>query len=364
MWRNKKTRMKISHEVPFCLLEKSREFNDYDYCLPHLLDQNEEYRNFFYESKKMGRYIIMDNSLHELGEAYDSDRLIYWINELKPDEFIVPDVWEDYESSVENAIKWKGIELPKETTKVVVVQAKNAHEARSCYDDYLGLGYIKIAFSYGASWYNDICPHPNKDLGKAIGRFTFIQQLNENSQIPYNLRIHLLGTASPIEFGMYKNIPQIESIDTSNPIMAAIGEMPYHKMGLTSKPKANMNDYQYISIDKIDLGLVEYNIKQFKQINNMENNEYLSLYDYLGKAAGSELGKTVKAMAVSEGVATKSKQVSNLKYKGEILMYPREFLNKYFEPPMPTHTENPTDDLPFPKDYKIDSDGFEDDLPF
>lgn len=95
----------------------------------------------------------------------------------------------------------------------------------------------------------------------------------------------------------------------------------------------------------------------------MENNEYLSLYDYLGKAAGSELGKTVKAMAVSEGVATKSKQVSNLKYKGEILMYPREFLNKYFEPPMPTHTENPTDDLPLPEDYG-DLFGFEDDLPF
>ncbi len=31
-------KVKISHEVPFCLLEKSREFNDYDYCLPHLMD--------------------------------------------------------------------------------------------------------------------------------------------------------------------------------------------------------------------------------------------------------------------------------------------------------------------------------------
>ena len=26
----------------------------------------------------------MDNSLHELGEAYDYDRLKYWVNELKP----------------------------------------------------------------------------------------------------------------------------------------------------------------------------------------------------------------------------------------------------------------------------------------
>ena len=33
----------------------------------------------------MGRYIVMDNSLHELGEAYNTERLMYWINELTPD---------------------------------------------------------------------------------------------------------------------------------------------------------------------------------------------------------------------------------------------------------------------------------------
>jgi len=31
-------KVKISHEVPFCLLEQSREFNDYDYLLPHLMN--------------------------------------------------------------------------------------------------------------------------------------------------------------------------------------------------------------------------------------------------------------------------------------------------------------------------------------
>jgi hypothetical protein len=39
---------KISHEVPRCLLTASPEFNDYDYCLPHLLDQDEEYKTIFY----------------------------------------------------------------------------------------------------------------------------------------------------------------------------------------------------------------------------------------------------------------------------------------------------------------------------
>ena len=41
----------------------------------------------------------MDNSLHELGEAYDFDRLKYWVNELEPDEFMVPDVWMDCASN-------------------------------------------------------------------------------------------------------------------------------------------------------------------------------------------------------------------------------------------------------------------------
>jgi hypothetical protein len=229
-------KIKISHEVPFCLLTKSREFNDYDYCLPHLMDENEEYRVFFLNSKNVARYIIMDNSLHELGEAYNSDRLMYWVNKLEPDEFIVPDVWEDYAASVRNAKQWATVKMPANTTKVAVVQAKNIHEAMLCTQAYKDLGYKKIAFSYGASYYNDICPHPNKDLGKAIGRYMVIYDLYKQDVLSMFDRVHLLGTASPIEFGMYKNMPFIESIDTSSPIMAAIGEMPYTKMGLHMKP--------------------------------------------------------------------------------------------------------------------------------
>ena len=262
-------KIKISHEVPFCLLEKSREFNDYDYCLPHLMDENEEYRNFFYESKKMGRYIVMDNSLHELGEAYNTERLLHWVNEIKPNEFIVPDVWEDKDASVRNARQWATVELPEEVIKVAVVQAKNMHEALLCTVTYKDLGYKKIAYSYGASYYNDICPHPNQDLGKAIGRFIAISSLYEQRILSKFDRVHLLGTASPIEFGMYKNIECIESIDTSNPIMAAIGEMPYTRMGLYKKPSANMNKYQDASIDFINEDLVEFNVEMFREINGL-----------------------------------------------------------------------------------------------
>ena len=263
--------VKVSHEVPICLLNKSRDFNDYDYCLPHLLDENLKYRRFFEKSKSNGRYIIMDNSLHELGKAYDSSRLLYWISELCPNEFIVPDVWEDMEGSVKNAEEWIDIELPVGVEKVAVIQAKTLHEAFECTKIYKKLGYKKIAYSYGASYYNDICPHPNKDLGKALGRIYVISTLHKQGILTDNDRVHLLGCAVPQEFGWYQRIECIESIDTSNPIMSALEGVPYKDFGLDEKPVINMND----SIERAEKGdfdskLLEENIKKFRTINYLK----------------------------------------------------------------------------------------------
>ena len=244
--------MKISHETPLCLLEDSKNFNDYDYALVHLLDTNSEYAEFFLKSKEEGRHIILDNSLHELGESYGDAGLLHWVEKLKPQEFIIPDVWEDMEASVKNAKKWANIELPEGVEKVVVVQAKTLHEAFECTKIYKELGYKKIAYSYGASYYNDICTHPNKDLGKALGRIFVISTLYSMKALTSEDRVHLLGCAVPQEFGWYKGIECIESIDTSNPIMAALEGTLYTDSGLTSKPKANMNDHFDMMFDELD----------------------------------------------------------------------------------------------------------------
>ena len=258
--------IKISHEVPLCLLEDSLDFNQYQYCLPHLLDQNEEYRDFFIQAKKEGRYIIMDNSLHELGVAYGEDRLLYWINELKPQEFIIPDVWQDTTQSIVNARKWSTIKLPEEVTKVAVVQANNYTDAAVCYQIYKDLGYKKIAFSYGADYYSDISSHPNKNMAKALGRIQVISRLYQLDVINKKDRVHLLGCQVPQEFSWYKDMPFIETIDTSNPIMAALDGIKYTFNGLTEKPKANMNDNFYIDYEEINHELLKWNVLTFRNL--------------------------------------------------------------------------------------------------
>jgi len=261
--------IKVSHEVPKCLLTASPEFNDYDYCLPHLLDQDEEYKQYFLDAKSKGRYIIMDNSLHELGEAYNSERLIYWINQIRPDEFIVPDVWEDCIGSIQNAEIWTIYDFPKGVEKVAVVQAKTLHEASECTRAYKRLGYKKIAYSYGASYYNDVCPHPNKHLGKALGRVFVINALLKMGDLTQEDRVHLLGCQVPQEFRWYEGINCIETIDTSNPVMAALEEIWYTESGLSEKPKANMNDYFYMLDSQVNYDILTNNLYKFREINNL-----------------------------------------------------------------------------------------------
>jgi hypothetical protein len=63
----------------------------------------------------------------------------------------------------------------------------------------------------------------------------------------------------------------------------------------------------------------------------MKTNEMMSLYDYLGHAAGNQLGKEVALAAQSLNVPVKMRQVSNSAYTGLVCLYPKDFLSTYFK---------------------------------
>ena len=73
---------------------------------------------------------------------------------------------------------------------------------------------------------------------------------------------------------------------------------------------------------------------------------YLSLYDYLKKAAGEELGLEVAAEARKQGIKTQTRQISNPKFTGTVYLYPKDFLDFYFRSPSSNQMEE-EDDLPF-----------------
>ena len=58
--------------------------------------------------------------------------------------------------------------------------------------------------------------------------------------------------------------------------------------------------------------------------------DMISLYDYLGHAAGPELGKKVASAAARAGVKHEMREVNHRGWKGPIMLYPRAFLDLYF----------------------------------
>ena len=97
------------------------------------------------------------------------------------------------------------------------------------------------------------------------------------------------------------------------------------------KGKKNTKKYIYESPDK---GKTIYR-REFGNHDKKElihnNMEMMSLYDYLGRAAGPELGQKVATAAAAAGVKGSMREVSNPAYKGPVMLYPKAFLDLYFK---------------------------------
>ena len=69
--------------------------------------------------------------------------------------------------------------------------------------------------------------------------------------------------------------------------------------------------------------------------------EYKSLYQYLGKPAGSELGKKVAEEATKQGLRLEKLEVSkDLVSSGFVYTYPIDFLDSYFNDSKPLSLED------------------------
>lgn len=261
--------MDIAHEAPLCLMRKVRDVTDYCYALVHLFESSQEYYDYFVESKSLGRKVLLDNSIFELGTAFDSDKFSEWIVKLEPTEYIVPDVLENSEGTINNFKNWlsKYSNLPGK--KIGVVQGKTYQELYDCYK-FMSEHADKIAISFDYSYYQLTAAGSNKYVKFAEGRYKLIQNLISDGIINLKKPHHLLGCGLPYEFGYYGYFPSsfsfIESLDTSNPVVAGMHNISYEKFGLKDKLNVKLVDLFYNDVSADREAVIMSNIEKFKQI--------------------------------------------------------------------------------------------------
>lgn len=241
--------IKIFHEAPKSIFRLVRDHTDGDYALVHLLERDPQYANLFFESKKLKREIILDNSIFELKKAFDADVFASWVKKLEPEYYIVPDVLEDSCATVRQfeqfMLKYSD-ELPGKC--IGVVQGKSYDEVKRCYEALHTLGAAKIAFSFDLTyWLKTFNYVESEALAYMYGRQSMLRSMVDESFIDTTKPHHLLGCFLPQEFRYYVRNrwteSWIDSVDTSNPIVHGIYDVCYHPIkGLTGKIPIPMND--------------------------------------------------------------------------------------------------------------------------
>lgn len=261
--------VKRFHEAPISIFDEVQSLTDGDYFLVHLFEENKEYLQKFYQAKEQGRETILDNSIFELGKAFDMDLFAEWVTKLEPTWYIVPDVLEDVKGTLSNLEKWNSKyadSFPK-SKKIAVVQGKNYSEIVHCYQQIDRSDVDMIAISFDYSHYEFSVPHPNKYMSWMLGRVKLLGDLYKGGVLNTSKPHHLLGIALPGEGLFYKDYNWIYSIDSSNPVVHGIKGVEYiPNFGLFTKESQKLHEMINYPAVSIYRRKVEANIEEFKRL--------------------------------------------------------------------------------------------------
>lgn len=259
--------IKIAHEAPLAIFDKVQELTDYDYFLVHLFEENEEYLAKAHECVSKGRETILDNSIFELGTAWNPERFAYWVNEMKPTWYIIPDVLDDCDATIasyERFIK----EYPDLPGKAIAVaQGKTYNDLVLCYNWLKNETKVeKIALSFNHPFFQEeyIGTSRNKYEAMMRGRQAALNKMILEGVINTNKKHHLLGCGLPQEFKMYRNLKWVDSLDTSNPVVHGMLGITYDHWGLDDKQSVKLYTMMNDKVDNWDI--IESNIKQFREM--------------------------------------------------------------------------------------------------
>lgn len=269
--------IKIAHEAPKSYFESVQRETDYDYALVHLFEEDPQYLAMFRKAIANGREVILDNSIFELGEAFDQEKFMSWVQDIKPEWYIVPDALEDSKKTIDNMKKfiesgWRE-KVNSHSKCIGVVQGKTREEIMECYRFMVEEAKVdKVAISFNLSYYEEIFPHPNKLVSWTMGRVMFIGDLIENCpHFRPDVPMHLLGCALPVEGRFYNSINHsfIDSVDTSNPVVHGMKGITYDSaFGLTTKDSTKLYTLMDAAMTFPSWSCVKNNISSFRKIWN------------------------------------------------------------------------------------------------
>lgn len=265
--------MKCFHEAPKCIFNKIQARTDGDYALVHLFEQDIEYFQLFKEAVAKGREVILDNSVFELGSAFDVDRYAFWIEQLEPTYYIVPDVLENSYATIARFFDFLE-KYPYLPGKIIgVAQGASKEDFITCYKAIAPFCDM-IAISFDYSWLTSVDAGKDKWHQLAMGRQDLLFEMLSRGIIDTDKPHHLLGVALPQEVYLYGQLQALGalkwlySVDTSNPVIHGIRGQHYGAYGLETKDTTKLCTLVEASVPELAESVIMYNVEKFRRWAN------------------------------------------------------------------------------------------------
>lgn len=237
-------RIKLGLDCPTSWLEQVQPLADYDYVLVDKALKDERYLNYF---EKSNRPKILNNRLMFTGEPISLDKIkIVW--DVLGGEVLAPDWMGDPWKT--HSIYEECRELFGEVNVIGVMQGTTRDNIYSCHVIYGNK--VALPFDVGSKKEDSVSV-------KVCRRILSVFALSAK-------KVHLLGLTTPRELEAYKDVDNVESLNTGLPILLAMQGKSLRNFNENKKDSSYHSMDMDIPLDEKTFKLVEENIKELRNL--------------------------------------------------------------------------------------------------
>lgn len=214
--------------TPIAYLEEFATQSNTHLVLAHIVDNNEQYANFYNEMSERGDRIIMDNGAFELGQSYDPNKLIELGHKCGADAIVLPDFpFQHPHKTMDAAIKWAP-QIRSEGFKTMFVPQSEVGMLEDWIGCYNWAAYEETIDIIGMSILG--IPNALPNIPKSYARVVMTEILHDREIFAFTKFHHYLGlnSAPNVELPALIVSNSLDSCDSSNPVWAGVNGIKYN----------------------------------------------------------------------------------------------------------------------------------------
>ena len=237
-----------AHILP---IGRQKRYADMHMALTHLVESAGNEYNKFFMGLPDDDYIMLDNSVIELGEAVSLNRLINAAKIINADEIVIPDAYKNKDETLRLLYKYleelEGKDLPYKIQ--VVPHGKNANEWMDCYNEVRRIDEV------------DVIGIPKVTTSIFPGGRAYLTTLLDRLGVATpNKEYHLLGVwNNPIELDYVSRYNWIRSVDSAITYACGVNGIRFDEQVGTQRP--DDLEWSFYDDTSVNQHIIEHNIE-------------------------------------------------------------------------------------------------------